>query len=320
MAGDPGPYDVTRTNVTVTILTWNGEQYLEAILVALEQQCFEGTFDILVIDSGSTDSTLEIVARHAQVRLHSIPKGEFGHGRTRNLAAELSTGEIVAYLTHDAVPAHDRWLAELTAPFRDDARIAAVLGKQVARPSAPPALKYDIRRVFEGLGPDYGMTVVWDSGRNLSEDEIRIASFYSDANSAARREVIMGPVPYRDVDYAEDQAFGRDLFRAGYRRAYAPHALVEHSNDTTLFTFGSRIIADLDGLRRIGTAIPRVSRLSAVRQWIKWSTADAAFILLDHDYRTMRKLYWLIVNPWFQAVKWNAYRRGSLHDRPPTGV
>jgi rhamnosyltransferase len=302
---------MTAPTVTVAILTYNGETYLDDILSALARQDYDGRVDVLVIDSGSTDRTLDIVAAHPQVRLQEIPNEQFGHGVTRNLAAQLAEGEIVAYLTHDAVPAHDRWLAEIAAPFRDDPRIAAVLGKQAARPSAPPVLKYDIRRVFESLGPDYGTTVVWDTGRPSTDDEKRVASFYSDANSAARREIITGPVPYQDVAYAEDQAFGKDLFDAGYRRAYAPRALVEHSNDTTLRTFGARITADLQGLRSIGTVVPPISRFTAVKQFVKWSAADAALILVDRDYRPLRKLYWLVVNPWYHAAKWSAYRRAT---------
>lgn len=303
---------MTAPSATVTILTWNGEQYLEAILTALETQQYDGEFDILIIDSGSTDATLEIIARHPAVRLHSIPNEEFGHGKTRNLAAELSTGEIVAYLTHDAVPANDRWLAELTAPFADDDRVAAVLGKQVARLGAPPVLKYDIRRVFERLGPDYGITVVRDTGYRVDGTERVAAAFYSDANSAALRSIVTGAVPYREVAYAEDQMFGRDLFDRGYRKAYAPRAVVEHSNDTTFATFGSRIEADVMGLREIGTLVTPVSRLTAFKQFVKWSAADAAFIMIDKEYNAARKLYWLLVNPWYHAAKWSAYRRATM--------
>jgi rhamnosyltransferase len=302
--------------VTVSVLTWNGEKYLDALLTAVEEQRYEGTVELLVIDSGSQDATLDIVAAHSGVRLHRIPNSEFGHGATRRLAAELATGEFVIYLTHDAVPAHDRWLHELVAPLRDDERIAAVVGKQVPRRGAPPVMKYDIQRVFERLGPDYGVTVTWDTGWPVDGTERAIAAFYSDANSAARRSVLVSEVPYRDVDYAEDQLFGRDLFDRGYRKAYAPRAVVEHSNDTTLRTFGARVMADMVGLRSIGTSIPPVSRLAAFKQFVKWSVADTGFILLDKEYSGLAKLKWLAVNPWYHAAKWRAYRRGSRAELP----
>lgn len=310
-AGAAVSASIVWPSVTVTVLTWNGEQYLDVLLTAVRAQEYPGEFDVLVIDSGSTDGTLDILARHPGIRVHEIPNSEFGHGRTRDLAARLATGEIVAYLTHDAVPATSAWLRELVLPMADDPRISAVVGRQVARAGAPPALKYDIRRVFERLGPETGITVTWDTGRPMTAAEVAAAAFYSDANSAARRAVLTGPVPYRDVDYAEDQVLGRDLFAAGHRKAYAPHAVVEHSNDTTLRTFGARIAADLRGLRRIGTEIAPVSRAAAVKQWVKWSTADAADILLDREYGAGRKLRWLLVNPWYHAAKWDAYRRAS---------
>lgn len=302
---------MTYPSVTVAVLTYNGEKYLEALLTAVEGQRYDPSVELLVIDSGSTDRTLEILAAHPRVRLHQIANSEFGHGRTRNLAADLATGEIVAYLTHDAVPAHDRWLHELVLPFVDDSRIAAVVGKQVPRASAPPVLKYDIQRVFERLGPDYALTVVSDWGQ-LDEDGTRAAAaFYSDANSAARRSVLRGAVPYRDVDYAEDQLFARDVLAAGLRKAYAPRAAVEHSNDITLRTFGARIEADMMGLRAIGTVVPRVPAHRAAMQWLRWSLVDAASIVRDRDYRPLARLHWLLVNPWYHAVKWSAYRRSS---------
>ena len=118
-------------DATVVILTYNGEQHLEEILNAVHAQRYGGTFETLVIDSGSTDSTLDIIAKNPWVRLHQIPNSEFGHGKTRNLGAHLAKGRYVVYLTHDATPASDRWLHEITAPFDISERIVAVMGSQV---------------------------------------------------------------------------------------------------------------------------------------------------------------------------------------------
>jgi rhamnosyltransferase len=302
-------------SATVTVLTYNGEQLLDQLLTAVEAQDYPGEFDVLVIDSGSTDSTLQIVAAHPQVRLHEIPNSEFQHGGTRNLAAQLSTGEIVVYLTHDAVPASDDWLTWLVHPMADDERIAAVVGKQLPRPGCPPILKYDIQRVFERLGPDYAVSVVADDGSIRDEDR-SAAKFYSDANSAARRSVLTGPVPYPAVSYAEDQAFAEALLAAGFRKAYAPRGAVLHSNELTLRTLGPRITEEVIGLRRIGTVIPPLSVLGALKQAVKWSAVDAAWILVDRELTAAGKLGWLFANPWFHRAKWFGFRRGS---RAPIG-
>ena len=149
-------------DASVVILTYNGEQHIDEILASLTTQRFDGTYEILVIDSGSTDSTLDIIAKYPSVRLVQIPNSEFGHGKTRNLGAHLAKGRIVAYLTHDATPASDRWLHEITAPFGISERIVAVMGAQIPRPDAFPLLRYEIKGVFNGFGPGFGTTLFYD--------------------------------------------------------------------------------------------------------------------------------------------------------------
>lgn len=302
----------TWPSATVVILTYNGDRYLRDILSAVRSQRYAGLVEVLIIDSGSVDGTVGIIEQHDWVRLIEIPNAEFGHGRTRNLGVAEAQGELVVMLTHDAVPAHDRWLAELVRPLADDARIAAVVGKQVARAGAPPAVRYDIRRAFERLGPDTAVSVTWETDWPTTVAEVASRAFFSDANAALRRAVVADEVPYRDVDYAEDQLLARDLIAAGYRIAYAPRGTVVHSNDATLQSFGDRVEADLLGLRRIGTDFPPVSRAAAFRQWLKFSAWDAVMIATDRELTFGQKLRWSFVNPWYQAARWRALRRGSL--------
>jgi rhamnosyltransferase len=293
------------------ILTYNGERYLNEILTAVEGQVWAGDIEILVIDSGSTDGTLAILDRHPVVRRHDIPNSEFGHGRTRDLAARLALGDFVAYLTHDATPASPHWLAELVAPMLDDARIVAVLGKQVPRPHCHPMLKYEIEGTFAGLGPDFGVTVFRDAGAFASRAEFEAAAFYSDVNAAARRAVLTGPVPYRDVAYAEDQLFGRDVLAAGFRKAYAPRAAVVHSNDLTIREAGARAVDEVLGLRGIGTEIPPISAWLTLRMIVRGSLSDGLRIVRDRHWSVGGRIRWLFVNPWYQWSKWWAHRRAT---------
>ena len=301
---------VDRT-ATVVIPTYNGEQYLEEILSAVEQQTLAGRIEILVIDSGSTDRTLDIVHTHPEVRLHEIPNSEFGHGRTRDLAAHLATGEFVAYLTHDATPASPQWLEELLAPMLDDDRIVAVLGKQIPRPHCHPMLKYEILGTFAGLGPDFGVSVFRGDRAYDNRRDFEAAGFYSDVNAAARRDLLVGPVPYRHVSYAEDQLFGRDVIAAGLRKAYAPRAAVVHSNDLTVREAGLRATEEVVGLRRIGTAVPPMSHGQAFRATFSGVVRDSMRIVRDRQWSVGGRLRWLFVNPCYQVAKWSGHRRGT---------
>lgn len=296
---------------TVTVLTYNGERYLAALLDSVLGQRLEDPFEVLVIDSGSTDGTLDIVRDRPRVRLHEIPNSEFGHGRTRNLAARLAKGKVVAYLTHDAVPAHDRWLYELLKPFDLNPDIVAVMGKQVPRPWCFPLLKNEIRTVFAGFGPDFGTTVLYEDDF-ITTDALRNAvAFYSDVNSAARRSVLTGAIPYRDVSYAEDQLLGRDVLEAGLLKAYAPRAAVLHSNDLTVREYDDRMFDETMGLREVGIDVARPTLRTVVRMVVRGVLRDQFRILRDPEYSVRRKVFWSLVNPAFHAQKWRGVRRGT---------
>lgn len=300
--------------VTVAILTFNGEDHLERILQSVEQQEMDSEIEILVIDSGSSDSTLDILARHKSVRLHQIPNEEFGHGKTRNLAAELARGEFVAYLTHDAVPIGPHWLREMLGPFAISPSIVAVVGKQVPRPGCFPLLKYEIDGVFRGLGGDLGVTVVEHPADAPLDGLLDARAFYSDVNSIARREFLVSTIPYRDVPYAEDQLFGRDLLLAGWRKAYAPLGAVEHSNDLSLAEYERRIFDETVGLRDIGREMAPISLRQRLQGSLRGALADSLRITRDPSYSWKRKLLWLALNPRYHWVKWRSLRAATTID------
>lgn len=298
---------------TVAILTYNGEIYLREILDAvLAQADVGGAVEVLVIDSGSTDGTLDIVRSFPGVRLHEIPNVEFGHGRTRNVAAQLARGEFVAFLTHDAIPQTPHWLKELLAPFALTSDVQGVVGRQVPRPNCVPALRYDIIHTFDSLGPRLGTTLYRYDAAEAEPGDLDVMAFYSDVNSAARRSFLVDAIPYRDVPYAEDQLFGKDLLLAGHVKAYSARAAVIHSNDLTLHEFGRRIVDETVGLRRIGLAVQEVSVAGAGARMLKGTLGDTLRLVRESDYTALQKLRWLVVNPWFQWRKWSSLYR-ALH-------
>ncbi|MFV0533986.1 MAG: glycosyltransferase family A protein, partial [Cumulibacter sp.] len=239
-------------SVTVCVLTFNGDKYLKRVLDGIEAQVYNGPVEVLVIDSGSTDRTLAIVEDYPEVRLHQIANSDFQHGRTRNLAAELSSTEFIAYLTQDAIPANEWWLHELTEPFRRFPDVVGVMGKQIPRANCYPMLKREIRQVFSQMGPDFGTSIFYRDSA-LPEGMINsAANFYSDVNSAARLETLRQRIRYREVPYAEDQLFGADVLEAGLAKAYASRAVVEHSNDLDMSELRGRTFDETVGLRRIG--------------------------------------------------------------------
>ena len=137
--------------VTVAIPVLNGAAYLDEVLSAVRAQVVDRDVEILIVDSGSTDGSLEIARTHG-ARVTEIPASEFSHGGTRNLLMELARGSHVAFLTQDATPADDRWLAALLEGFEQAPDVAAVFGPHEPRADASHMIKSEMERHFANWG------------------------------------------------------------------------------------------------------------------------------------------------------------------------
>lgn len=303
---------------TVFIPTFNGEAHLRDILTMVFKQKVSFEYEVLIIDSGSRDSTVDIIKsfekKHKNLRFMQIPNTEYGHGKTRDEAAHVAQGEIVVYLSHDAVPAHEGWLYEMVRPFEINENIVGVMGKQIPRPNCFPLLKYEINAVFGNFGPDFGTTIFYKDDFVKDQGTYDAISFYSDVNSAARRSFLTGSLPYKHVNYAEDQVFGRDIIDGGYYKAYAPRGSVVHSNDLALREYKHRMFDETLGLRKTGFVVNKPSRKAVVKMTVKGLVKDAVRIVFDRDYSWRRKLYWLAVNPLYYIEKWRGVRLAASVD------
>lgn len=303
-------------DITVFIPTYFGEDYLDDLLQMVFKQKIDKTVEVLIYDTSSKDRTPQIIEKYAKkyknLRHKTITKQEYGHGKTRAAAAHDARGDIVVYLSQDAIPAHDRWLYEMVKPFELSDKIIGVMGKQDPRPKAFPLLKREIMAVFGSFGPDCGTTIFYKDDFVKTQEVYDKISFYSDVNSAARRSYLVGELPYKDVPYAEDQLFGRDVIDAGYMKAYAARGNVLHSNEFKLREYKMRMFDETMGLRKVGIIVPlpRIKQIvkMVLTGWIK----DTIFTLRDGQYSLKRKLFYLATNLFYNIEKWRGVRRAVL--------
>jgi glycosyltransferase involved in cell wall biosynthesis len=240
--------------VTVAIPVYNGARYLDEVLTAVRAQRVDRELELLIVDSGSTDGSLEIAERH-DARIHSIPKAEFSHGGTRNLAMELASGDHVAFITQDATPAHDGWLAALLEGFEQAGDVALVFGPHDPRPDASHMIKCEMERHFATWGEGGHEIDVQRLGRSASEVNAYRAfpgrlSFFSDVNGAVAKWA-WRRIPYRTVPYAEDQLLGREMIEAGFAKVFHPDARVLHSHDYPPVEFLRRYFDEFRSLREV---------------------------------------------------------------------
>jgi rhamnosyltransferase len=201
----------------------NAGAYLEALLVMLEQQTV--FCEVLLVDSSSTDNTLEIAKSHG-VRTIVIEPGDFNHGATRNLAARESSGDTIVFMTQDAIPEDNRSIENLVRVL-EAPEIAACYARQLPRDDAYPTERF--ARKF-----NYPETPALKSKDSVSELGIK-AFFFSNACSAVRRREFesVGGFP-EDVVMFEDMLFAARIMERGYKIRYTPEARVIHSHNLTL--------------------------------------------------------------------------------------
>lgn len=235
-------------STTVVIPTFNPGVDLRAQLDALAAQKPVGPEEILVIDSGSSDGTLEELRRRP-VRMIEIAKGSFNHGLTRALGVLEARSEVVAFLTQDAIPADSSWLRSLVDCFADPA-VAGAYSRQVPRPDAPPFSRFRL----EG----YAATALDRREQRIESEEAfsRLTPFerlsrigFDNVSSAVRRDVAL-KIPFREADFGEDLDWSRRALLAGYTIVYEPRSVVVHSHDRSLWYEFKRVYHDHQGLRR----------------------------------------------------------------------
>lgn len=274
-------------SVSVVIPVKDGAARLAELLAAVNAQ---GPDEVLMIDSGSGDSSIEI-ARAAGATVHEIPPHEFGHGRTRNLGAELTEGELICFLTQDAVPL-EGWLDSYRAAFDLEDGVGAAYGPHLPWPGTTPMIARDQEDFFASMSPA-DIPVVHRAGD---------ITFLSNVNACYLRRC-WEEIRFADVAYAEDQAFGTAMLEAGWAKVFHPGAAVRHAHDYGTVGFARRFFDEYRGLRettgymeplrpaRVAADLRR--RVGADRRWMEqrqWAprrrAAWTARSLVHHASRT----------------------------------
>lgn len=211
---------------SVIIPTLNAGTRIASLIGALKSQSAP-IAEIIVIDSSSSDDTVRLAAS-CGCKTIVIPKNEFNHGKTRNLAARSATGDTLVFMTQDAMPLND-WLIEnlqeplwFTPPFA-----AASFARQVCKSGATPIERFCRQFNYPEDPMVKNLSVVGERGIK--------AFFFSNVCSAIKRNVFFDVGGFHDrIIMNEDMLLASKMVLSGLTVMYQPKAVVVHSHDYSL--------------------------------------------------------------------------------------
>lgn len=211
--------------VSIVMPVKNGQEYLTDVLESIFSQHTPFLLDVIVIDSGSTDGSLDIL-RAYPVRIMTCPPLEFNHGETRNRAAREARGDVVVFMNQDATFATDTSLATLIREL-DEHRACAVYARHFPRGNHNLLRKLEIQRSFplQGKNDEISGDVFQLSPRSL----YRLCRF--NTVCGAIRKDYFDAHPFATIDFGEDVEWAKRALLDRQKTTYVPAAEVIHSHD-----------------------------------------------------------------------------------------
>lgn len=203
-----------NSTISIVFRALNEEKFFESAILACKAQVLDDGLDleIVLVDSGSTDKTLEIAHRH-DLKIVHIPKEKFSFGRSLNWGCEAASGEYLAMISAHCIPSTDRWLQNLIQPLLDGSAVYSY-GKQVGDDHN----KFSEKQLF----------AKYFGERDLIQTE---SFFVNNANSCVTKEAWERHRFDEEVTGLEDMVLGKALINDGKAIAYCADATVIHIHE-----------------------------------------------------------------------------------------
>ncbi len=279
-----------RERVSIIFRALNEEKWFgEALEACKDQAAPDLDVEIILVDSGSTDRTIEIAESYG-CRVVHIKKADFTFGRSLNYGCEAATGDYLVFISAHCIPADPHWLANLIAPLRKG-EVDFSYGRQIGH----EVTRFSEHQVFAQYFP--------------AHDSIPQEGFFANnANSATRRETWERYRFDEAVTGLEDMVFAKAVIRDGGKIGYAADASVIHIHEESLAQTRRRYYREALTLRDI---MPEVH--FNFGDFARYVTA-AVF----HDFSEAIKArrFWRVAPEivGFRAMQyWGAYRGHNEH-------
>lgn len=224
-------------SISLVMRSYNEAWAIADTLEAVFSQEYEGKIELIVIDSGSTDGSHEIIRRYEPAHFIILEPGTYVPGKVLNQGFELATNEWVVFLNSDATPADEQWLGQLLRAAVDTPKLGAAFSRQIPRDDCAAVYAHDYERCF---GPD--------------RESARWEHFFSMVSCVARRSV-WEQFPIReDLQYAEDDEWTRRMKAGGFAIVLVDGSRAIHSHNYTPSQSYKRAKGDAVAVAQAGSA------------------------------------------------------------------
>lgn len=270
----PEILNLADARVSLVIRTLNEARHLDELLAAVASQKTEGMgHETIIVDSGSTDGTLEIAERHGCVIRH-ISREEFSFGRSLNIGCEAASGDVLVITSGHCVPVDDRWLLNLCRPLVEGSASYSY-GRQLGGPDT----QFSEGRIFAKYYPD-------DHGAAQN------GFFCNNANAAILQPAWEAHRFDEDLTGLEDMELAKRLVESGGRVEYVADAAVYHYHDEGWKQVRRRYEREAIALQKIMPHV-HVNRFDTARYiassvWRDWLRAARDGVWVRHALDIVR--------------------------------
>ena len=243
---NPFQLNFDPVRVSFIIRTLNEALHLDSLLQSIAKQKIDDLeYEVILVDSGSTDGTLEIAALHNCHILH-ISRDEFSFGRSLNMGCEAASGDILVITSGHCVPANERWLQHLCQPILDD------------------VAEYTYGRQIGASGSQFSECQIFLKYYPEKDNHLEHDFFCNNANSAIRRSAWEAHYFDEQITGLEDMELAKRLVSNEGRVRYVPESTVIHYHAETWAQVKRRFEREAIALKKIMPQV-HVSRHDTIR-------------------------------------------------------
>ena len=258
--------------VSIVVRSYNEEERIGRLLDGIAKQTIDD-LDIIIVDSGSTDATVEIASKYP-VRILTIPKENFSFGKSLNIGCKAAKGDYIVLASAHVYPVYENWLENLLKPF-EDPEVAIVYGKQRGNKTT----RYSEVQVFKQWFLE-------------NSNNRQLYPFCNNANAVICKS-LWKRVPYDEtLTGLEDIDWAKRVVQMGYKIVYSDEAEVIHVHNEKLLNIYNRYRREAIALKNIypqerfslwdfsGLLFTNLMSdyYSAIRERVFWQNAQGIFV------------------------------------------